>query len=302
MTDEEINKLVQDCVTGVVIATISISAVILFQRFDLVSDEASLGDLATFGSIIAAAWIASRGWKRADQNAQDERQRLAMADATILHHKLKQVSEETIRLLLDLMTPADQGVAQLFGDLDERAKRKPWIVSQIYTALEGVSDKFIESFSDTSGFYESIRSLFVAERIFGGHVVKVLSRIDAVKTGLTNYRYKTSEHRSENFEQNSKIEKEFFFDFLADIAAVLVGMEVLRRKLKNVKFNPGQPNAVLLDLERQLSIVLGNENFVPSVKIGPDEYLDMLCVAGTHFEKKGSGVEQSAFSKQSWSD
>ena len=285
MTDEKINKFVEDCAIGVVIATIGISAVILFQRFSFVGDEASLGDLLTFGSILGAAWIAKRGWSRADRIAQEERERIAKAECAIFYRKYRFADRCSIAFFVTFFLDFDE----VIFDLNDRSVEEiDYVLLRHFGQLRMAMTGVLREFPDTGGAHEHLSKAYQYSDEIGELLSETIATMDELEKQLRFFTNLDSDTFLQDFRSNPHVILNHYYGIFAHFSAVPKRFETIRRHTSIDKFDSNIRSEILIELRRCFESAFGIEFVAADPATNPDAFLDMHTKMQDEFQRRST--------------
>lgn len=276
----------------------------IFGGLTIADGPLTKGDILTSVSIAVAALGAIGGWVLTSQHRQDDIERLTMderekivaltaiageeakriaeADAIILYRRLESVESYIMALLLNLVAPGDRGLAIRFA----KAKNSNDVKAD-YRRLEIWSNEFLPHIPDTDEHLNALRSLYVHKQELGDKFGTTLRRVLRLRADLNYYANRPLATMLTRFEAMPNIEKQYIFGLLTHAASFLIDMELCRRALKNVEFQPPLFNSDLIELKEMLEQIHGKKIVMENktARIGEGVYLQIFEAARDYFTK-----------------
>lgn len=284
MTDEKINKFVEDCAIGVLIASIGIFAVVLGQRFELVGDEASLGDLLTFGSILAAAWIAQRGWRRADKIAQAERERIAKAECAIFYRRHHNISLFVTTVLANIFLSDRNPIREFSKQAVESSDAS---LTEHFQIVREAMESALEVFPDMSDAHGHLSRVYQYNDKLGDLMSDAIVKITEVRGQLNRHIGRTEKDSLEFFKEDPSTAIHAYYALLYNLTATPIIIERIRRKVHTSNFSSDIRKEVLINLRLSFQSIYGLEFKASDPVTDSDAFIEIFSKAQDAFGKIG---------------
>lgn len=231
--------------------------VFIFQKFKFVGDDATLGDVFTLASIIAAGLIATGGWLVVEWRERVERERLAKVDAIIFYRKMSDAARCGAALLL-LLTVTQFGnllkwLPSSFGSNKENLR-------VMYVQIQNLLRQVQQALPDVAHSFGDLKSLYAFNTEFGDHFMEVVLYIHELEIHLISFVEKDADERSKRFRTNPKGEERIFFEIVKCAADVCLSLEKCRRQLDGIKFSPEPSTHEFFGYGKRLQEISGREN------------------------------------------
>lgn len=294
MTEKSLEEIAKVGAVCVVIATIFVALVFTALQFGWVEKAASLGDVLTFGSILVAAGIAFRGWRRADRIAQEERERIAKADGVILYRKLSIAAIHGLGLLLRTAEYHRGNLLKLFPFTIGKSDTE---LLAFYEFFQSATEYASKDLLDTEQCYEDLRSLYKYQIDFGDQFLHAVEQIVALKITSATYIRCTPVDSVRLYRESPEMQKGNFFLLLKCAADVSLSLERCRRTLNDVEFRLPYPVEAFVNYSISFYEAFGVEVSFEDKVIGAEQYKDMLEASsmtfGAAFEETQTAVRTS---------
>lgn len=277
-------------------AVIVAGVVLVFQRFEIVGDKASLGDALTFGSIIFAALVATLGWLIVEWRERAERKRIAMADAVIIHRKLAIVTVSIWGMLISATNRKGRPRLDFFSPTVEKTDAS---VASFYGWLIPRVTDFRQALSEIDTSIESLRTLYMYDTKFGDHFMSTLEGIDVLRSKMDDFpRSRSTAVRA--FVANPKIEEANCYFLFEAFAQVALGLEFCRKGLVRggaiSAFEFGYSDIQISAFNRRFYETLGLPSPIVGKALSEREYACMLMDVRKFYRAAHAIAYEAAYS------
>ena len=267
-------------------------------QFDLAPKPVSWGDIFTFLSVVAAGLIALGGWYLTARRSENERKRIAFAEAMIIYRRLEAFGGRSAVFILFANQQVSRNMAGTLhtlgpGQIDISQRQALW--------LRRNAKDILKFFPDVDGCYRDLRLLYQHENELGHVFLKTLLSIENLKSQLTYFSKCDFGNENGFLLKLSKSEKRKFYSLLARMALIVVRLEEIRSHLPNVDFSPSVDGDALHELREKLETNSGCDFGSLNPQGNSGDYVGMFQKARNHYlslmEKYGGYAVQSVHEK-----
>lgn len=253
----------------------------------------TVNELLTVASIISAIVLATAGWYVVKAHEEEERERIAKADAVTLYRKLSVASTQSLKFLLTITGPQMGNLLKFFPEPIVQEQRVlvnfyDWLQARIAEVLEG-----LEVLPSTEQCYDDLRAVYKIDTEFADHFIRAILSITALKLTMNTFVGYKPLHRARIFANQRSLQISNFLLLIVQTAKVSLRLERCREELGIDRGDEFQMSDVAFLSERFYE-ALGVENPFIGETMTTEEYVKLFetieMIFNLEFAKHRTGI------------